>query len=44
MNGSVAPSSRAVEPAIELDGVSKRYWQLRERAMLLRSILPFARP
>jgi len=42
VNGSVA--SRAVEPAIELDGVSKRYWQLRERAMLLRSILPFARP
>jgi ABC-2 type transport system ATP-binding protein len=29
---------------IELDGVGKRYWKLEERAMLLRSVLPFARP
>jgi ABC-type polysaccharide/polyol phosphate transport system ATPase subunit len=31
-------------PTIELEGVGKRYWQLKERAMLLRSILPFSRP
>ena len=31
-------------PAIELKGAGKMYWQLRDRRMLLRSILPFARP
>lgn len=31
-------------PAIELREVSKRYWKLEEQAMLLRSLLPFARP
>jgi ABC-type polysaccharide/polyol phosphate transport system ATPase subunit len=31
-------------PAIEVNGVSKRYLQLKEQAMLLRSILPFNRP
>jgi ABC-type polysaccharide/polyol phosphate transport system ATPase subunit len=31
-------------PAIELRNVSKRYWKLEEQAMLLRSVLPFARP
>jgi ABC-type polysaccharide/polyol phosphate transport system ATPase subunit len=30
--------------AIELQGAGKRYWQLEDTAMLLRSILPFARP
>jgi len=30
--------------AIELEGVSKRYWQLQDRAMLLKSLIPFARP
>jgi len=30
--------------AIRMRGVGKRYWQLSERAMLLRSLLPFARP
>ncbi len=30
--------------AIELRGVGKRYTKLEERAMLLRSLLPFARP
>jgi ABC-type polysaccharide/polyol phosphate transport system ATPase subunit len=30
-------------PAIELTGVSKRYWQLQEQAMLLKSVLPFNR-
>ena len=30
--------------SIELTGVGKRYWQLHEQAMLLKSILPFARP
>lgn len=29
--------------AIELDGIGKRYWQLHEQAMLLKSILPFGR-
>ncbi len=29
--------------AIELSGVGKRYWRLEEHAMLLRSLLPFAR-
>lgn len=29
---------------IRLEGVGKRYWQLSERAMLLRSLLPFKRP
>lgn len=29
---------------IALDGVGKRYWKLQDRAMLLRSVLPFARP
>jgi ABC-type polysaccharide/polyol phosphate transport system ATPase subunit len=38
------PNGRHPEPAIELHGVGKRYWQLRERKMMLRSILPFARP
>jgi ABC-type polysaccharide/polyol phosphate transport system ATPase subunit len=32
-----------VSPAIELSGMGKRYWRLEERAMLLRSLLPFAR-
>src|SRR5438552_11298765 len=31
-------------PAIELRQVSKRYWKLEEQAMLLRSLLPIARP
>jgi ABC-2 type transport system ATP-binding protein len=31
-------------PAIELQGVGKRYWKLEDRAMLLKSILPFSRP
>jgi ABC-type polysaccharide/polyol phosphate transport system ATPase subunit len=31
-------------PTIELRKVSKRYWKLEEQAMLLRSLLPFARP
>lgn len=30
--------------AIELSGVGKRYWKLDERAMLLKSVLPFKRP
>ena len=29
--------------AIELRGVGKRYWQLQDRAMLLKSLLPFRR-
>jgi ABC-type polysaccharide/polyol phosphate transport system ATPase subunit len=29
---------------IELHDVGKRYWQVRDQAMLLRSILPFSRP
>jgi lipopolysaccharide transport system ATP-binding protein len=33
-----------VTSAIELHGVGKRYWQLNEQAMLLKSLLPFARP
>jgi ABC-type polysaccharide/polyol phosphate transport system ATPase subunit len=37
-------SSDAAIPAIELRNVSKRYWKLEEQAMLLRSLLPFARP
>jgi ABC-type polysaccharide/polyol phosphate transport system ATPase subunit len=32
------------DAAIALDGVGKRYWQLHERAMLLKSLIPFARP
>jgi lipopolysaccharide transport system ATP-binding protein len=32
------------QEAIGLEGVGKRYWKLDERAMLLRSLLPFARP
>ncbi len=32
-----------VSRAIELAGVGKRYWRLEEHAMLLRSLLPFAR-
>jgi ABC-type polysaccharide/polyol phosphate transport system ATPase subunit len=32
------------DAAIELQDVGKRYWKLDERAMLLRSLLPFARP
>ncbi len=31
-------------PAIEMQGVGKRYWQLHEQAMLLRSLVPFRRP
>jgi ABC-type polysaccharide/polyol phosphate transport system ATPase subunit len=31
-------------PAVELREVSKQYWKLEEQAMLLRSLLPFARP
>ncbi len=34
----------ADHPAIELTGVSKRYWQLHEQAMLLKSLMPFRRP
>ncbi|MGI8663300.1 MAG: ABC transporter ATP-binding protein [Acidimicrobiales bacterium] len=30
--------------AIDLNGVGKRYWQLQEQAMLLKSLLPFWRP
>ncbi|HEY2429746.1 MAG TPA: ABC transporter ATP-binding protein, partial [Acidimicrobiales bacterium] len=30
--------------AIEMHGVGKRYWQLNEQAMLLRSLMPFRRP
>jgi ABC-2 type transport system ATP-binding protein len=30
-------------PAIELDGVSKRYYQLKDQAMLIKSIMPFNR-
>lgn len=30
--------------AVELDGVSKRYERLEDQAMLLKSVLPFARP
>jgi ABC-type polysaccharide/polyol phosphate transport system ATPase subunit len=33
-----------MNPAIELQGVSKRYWKLEDKAMLLRSVLPFTRP
>ena len=33
----------ATLPAIEVEGVSKRYSQLKDRAMLLKSILPFSR-
>jgi ABC-type polysaccharide/polyol phosphate transport system ATPase subunit len=33
-----------IGPAIELDGVGKRYWQLQDRAMLLKSLIPFAGP
>ncbi|MGH9276431.1 MAG: ATP-binding cassette domain-containing protein, partial [Acidimicrobiales bacterium] len=32
------------QPSIQLQGVGKRYWQLREQAMLLRSLVPFRRP
>src|SRR2546422_1004635 len=34
----------SVNDAVRLDNVGKRYWKLDERAMLLRSLLPFARP
>jgi ABC-type polysaccharide/polyol phosphate transport system ATPase subunit len=30
-------------PAIEFSGVGKRYWKLEQRAMLLKSLMPFAR-
>ena len=30
--------------AVRMDGVGKRYWQLSEQAMLLKSLIPFARP
>jgi lipopolysaccharide transport system ATP-binding protein len=30
--------------ALELTGVSKRYWQLRDQAMLIKSVLPGRRP
>ena len=30
-------------PAIELAGVSKRYFQLKDQAMLLKSVMPFSR-
>src|SRR5207248_1102864 len=43
MIGSSLTSSDTT-PAIELREVSKRYWKLEERAMLLRSLLPFTRP
>jgi ABC-type polysaccharide/polyol phosphate transport system ATPase subunit len=33
-----------VTDAIRMEGVGKRYWQLSEQAMLLRSLIPFARP
>jgi ABC-type polysaccharide/polyol phosphate transport system ATPase subunit len=33
-----------MSPAIELDRVGKRYWQLSEQAMLLKSLLPLTRP
>jgi ABC-2 type transport system ATP-binding protein len=36
-------ASSASEPAINLEGVGKRYWQINDRGMLLRSILPFAK-
>lgn len=29
---------------VDLHGVGKRYWQLEEQAMLLKSLLPFSRP
>jgi ABC-type polysaccharide/polyol phosphate transport system ATPase subunit len=31
-------------PAIELDHVTKRYYQVKDQAMLLKSIMPFSRP
>jgi ABC-type polysaccharide/polyol phosphate transport system ATPase subunit len=31
-------------PAIELNGVTKRYYQLKDQAMLIKSIMPFNRP
>jgi ABC-2 type transport system ATP-binding protein len=31
-------------PAIRMEGVGKRYWKLEERAMLLRSLVPFRKP
>ncbi|MBV8297794.1 MAG: ATP-binding cassette domain-containing protein [Acidimicrobiia bacterium] len=36
-------SSDVAPPAIELRDLTKQYWKLEERAMLLRSVLPFAR-
>jgi ABC-type polysaccharide/polyol phosphate transport system ATPase subunit len=30
--------------SVELRGLGKRYWQLEERAMLLKSVVPFLRP
>jgi ABC-2 type transport system ATP-binding protein len=37
-------TSSDTTPALELRNISKRYWKLEEQAMLLRSLLPFARP
>jgi ABC-type polysaccharide/polyol phosphate transport system ATPase subunit len=31
-------------PAIQFTGVGKRYWKLEDRAMLLKSLVPFVRP
>jgi lipopolysaccharide transport system ATP-binding protein len=33
-----------VTASIELEGVGKRYWQLSEQAMLLKSLMPFSKP
>lgn len=44
MTGSSWICSRPLVPVIELSGVGKRYWKLDQPAMLLRSVLPFARP
>jgi ABC-type polysaccharide/polyol phosphate transport system ATPase subunit len=38
------PREPGADTAINLDSVGKRYWKLEEQAMLLRSLLPFARP
>ncbi|MBV8304643.1 MAG: ATP-binding cassette domain-containing protein [Acidimicrobiia bacterium] len=43
MIGSSLTSSDVAPPAIELRDLTKQYWKLEERAMLLRSVLPFAR-
>jgi ABC-type polysaccharide/polyol phosphate transport system ATPase subunit len=34
----------ATAPAIRAEGLGKRYWLLEERPLLVRSLLPFARP